>query len=1574
MFLRWIHKIWVALWRIILVLSIIILVVGGGTFGILQLDRSKAYLSNRLENEFNKAFYGKLSIGKLDGIIPFQIDLTDVRIADSDSSVTSDPKPVVAIDSVAIDLDLWDLIRKNLTITGFDIKKPVVRLISKGDSTYTLNHAFKSRIPRRSNQENLITQIEVVAPLMTLKNGQFYIDRFHHNSGKLNLPQPFKIDSLNIDMFLEMSQKQRFLDIEQISAYIPNVKTDHLNISGQIFNDQRYLEFNGFAMSLGTSKLGLTGEIDGVDLYKENWKAQLKNAHYDMVIDSLQFNSREFKNIYRGVPNWPDPITMNFDMRGNADSLSIDKFNLGFRNSRIESYGSVRHVLEPDKFSYRVHLSNALIQEADVRTISGPGGKKRFKNWDNVNLKGNLHGNRDTLIADVGLKGPIGNAQLQLNSRLQKPFRYSAHISTKHLDLGKVMAKTFSQTDINSTTTIKGMGLTLQKAVANLNTEVSNSQVNGTPLQNLSVSASMMGGYLEPQFKLQNDDEQLQGSGHIDFSTSSRKISFKGSAHHLDIAHFTHQKFMKGSSLNMDFNLDMQGKSIDDIYGRTSIDVHKSVINGDSVRAHQIYMDIDAPNQRGRHLRLTSSLFDLDLTGDITPTRIGKLTEYWGNYLQRRFKQEILFDTLKTQKAVSEPQVGNDQLSLTAQLDIKDIGLIKSYWPAFPDISTQSRLDANINADNERLLLTAGWRDKKTQVNDITIENPDAQLTAGFRYGEKLKDFSSIDLSATIGKLTVKTSTLENVDLNFSLKKDSVEFNQQVAKFSKNAQFNSSVSALLSDSAIVMNIKKFVLGNEEYTWHNEGNPRIIFRKVGAVSVHDFEFKNQQELFTLDGTFSKDRSDSVMYTFQNVNLQRISDLINGRIKFAGTLDANFSTRSLTSQPSIQGDINVNRFAVNNRLVGDVKFNSTFNPTDDHFNTNVSIVTDTTKYANYIKNNDGIGQKIYLKGYFKTPKPDVQQDTLYKFNLDFKEIDLWVLQPIIPNIFNKIEGRADGTGMISGNINNFNYHADFNVHNIYGNPNFINTNYWLDGPVEMDKDKGVVFHNVDIVDTKGGTGVLSGSIDLNDFQPEKFLNISLAMNKLQFLNNKFDRDVPFFGSVSGTGKVNVSGSTENPYMQTVQPVRVTSDSKLSIPLLDVTEVNQDNKFIRFVNSFDTGKQKGSSTTGMNGSQGGSGQEITPPSEKSFTELFNLDLQFEAPTPTTVELIFDPVTGEVLTANGTGQMNITLEDQEVRMFGQFNIESGEYQFVSGDIFSRKFQLERGGKISWQGDPDNANLDVTAIYRARPSISTLIGNESSASSSQQQQSQRIPVELVLQITGTVSSVNNNFYFRLPNTMEVSQSATITNRINSLNNNDEQKLLQATSLLLTGNFIPVSTPGGETSTALRQNLTGSSVVLNPLLSNQVLSPLLSNQINSLLNSDISSFDIDFNLNAYNQVDLGIALRLYNDRIILRREGQVTGPQSNIGDLGATFRINNTLSVTAFHRQDPTLSTVTSAQAQTEYLNGAGVEAQVQFNTWKDLKRRIFRTIKRIFTGKGKKEDRKEISESRIKKVHKVEN
>ena len=94
-----------------------------------------------------------------------------------------------------------------------------------------------------------------------------------------------------------------------------------------------------------------------------------------------------------------------------------------------------------------------------------------------------------------------------------------------------------------------------------------------------------------------------------------------------------------------------------------------------------------------------------------------------------------------------------------------------------------------------------------------------------------------------------------------------------------------------------------------------------------------------------------------------------------------------------------------------------------------------------------------------------------------------------------------------------------------------------------------------------------------------------------------------------------------------------------SQIELPLLEETDFDEGNKFIRFVDSFET---YGSDSSSFNGSSANFNEQDDL-SELTFAERFTLDLQFIANNPMTVRLIFDQITGDVITANGTGRLRI-------------------------------------------------------------------------------------------------------------------------------------------------------------------------------------------------------------------------------------------------------------------------------------------------------------------------------------------
>ena len=68
----------------------------------------------------------------------------------------------------------------------------------------------------------------------------------------------------------------------------------------------------------------------------------------------------------------------------------------------------------------------------------------------------------------------------------------------------------------------------------------------------------------------------------------------------------------------------------------------------------------------------------------------------------------------------------------------------------------------------------------------------------------------------------------------------------------------------------------------------------------------------------------------------------------------------------------------------------------------------------------------------------------------------------------------------------------------------------------------------------------------------------------------------------------------------------------------------------------------------------------------------------------------LIFDDQIGDVMRSRGNGNINLKInKDGDLNMFGKYFVNDGDYLFTLQNIINKRFDLEEGGTISWNGSP---------------------------------------------------------------------------------------------------------------------------------------------------------------------------------------------------------------------------------------------------------------------------------------------
>ncbi|REL33335.1 hypothetical protein DYD21_11180 [Rhodohalobacter sp. SW132] len=1552
MILRWIYILWNFLLKTAGYLLLFLVILAGFLLAAIQLPVSKDHLRVQLEDAFNQQFDGTAEVESIRGFIPFRTQFNNVVFYSPEYPYDQQ----FSADEMYVSVDLWELIRGNIEITSLQLDSPNA-LFSMGDDGLQLASIFSTGPPdsgeseRSSRREasQFFNQFSIYAPEITISNGVITADESIQFPDRTGFSTPFVLSELNAQFFLDSDDQQQFLDITSMSASTNDPDFPKFSLNGQLFNDSHYLELNGFEFNSENINISLSAEGSPLHLFSEHFREQLASAEYLLDIQNFYVEPVLLHRFNPALSEIRQPVEFVGSAEGNLETLYLDNLQVTIGESSLLADGRLRNLMESDLDS-DLAISNLVLSGNELQPFLAEAGLDDvdLTPYGYPTLRGSLSGTLNQVEADLTLETDLGSAELEGDLHFRDILTYSLQLGADSLDISPFFRDSANTTVLNGRITANGSG-TDRFATVEAEADLSNSRIKNHPFALLTANLNMADQSGRYSIALQNDRTEGSASGNFQLG-DSQQLNTEAVVQQLDITQYITDLPYESTLFSGRVSANVEGTSMDDLFGRISVEVSESIIDGDTLRPHQFYADINEGDGESRTLRLTSSFFDAELSGTIYPGLIRENASYWQNYLTERFQDELFFDDLIPEFPAVAPaersfeHTGPMDLSLSASL--KDLQLFRAYFPDLREIESTATVNLNINSTNDALSLNGSVFDDSLNVGNSVFNNIGVTFTAMVNHGESLRNNTVFDFQFNSPSMRIDDRySIRGASLNMSLRDSILTVRQEIENALENLTYYSETTTTWYPNRLETTVDTLTTGSSAYQWQALGTPEIIYNRDGSLTLNEFNLESDEDYFEINGTFSDAPEDSVNYNIRNFSLGRVSDLIGGRIQFEGVVDGDFTTRALTQIPSIQGDITVLDGKINDRVIGDVSLRSRFNSESNRFDTELHLYTDPARYADYLEANDGIGHDLFFEGYFRAPdESDDDTEDLFYFDADLREIDMWIVTFIVPNVILEMEGSASGTGFIRGNRDDYDFEASFDVQDVYGRPFFTNVPYMLEGNLIFNRADGLLFDEVYMDDMEGGEGLLTGQIDLDDFSPITIFDLRLALDNLRFMNNVQDPNVPFYANLYGSGTAVFEGTNESPSIRSTTPIRLSSNSQISIPLQEETELEQDRRFIQFVESFEDltplQRRNGRGDSGSGSEEG----EI----DLTFVELFSMNLQFIADDPVNVRLIFDPVTNDILTATGTGQIRVILDDQDMSMFGRFNISGGEYQFVGGDIFTRRFTIQDGGSISWQGDLVDANLNVTASYRARPDISTLLPTGTSF--------QRVPIELILQIGGTISEIENDFYFQIPTGIEAPQDPTIAAQINRINQNEDEKVLQAFGILLTGNFVPTD----ELENPEFGHVTGTSALVNPLVSSQIISPLLSNQINSLLRSDIT-FDVDFNLNAFNEVDLGVALRLFNDRIVLRREGQITG-DTEVGDIGATYRINRIFSVTAFHRQDPTLSNRAETEArQTQEMNGMGVEAQFQFNTWQSLRNRISNSFRNLF---GLKEKEPEVEEN----------
>ncbi|MEJ7659895.1 MAG: translocation/assembly module TamB domain-containing protein [Hymenobacter sp.] len=95
-------------------------------------------------------------------------------------------------------------------------------------------------------------------------------------------------------------------------------------------------------------------------------------------------------------------------------------------------------------------------------------------------------------------------------------------------------------------------------------------------------------------------------------------------------------------------------------------------------------------------------------------------------------------------------------------------------------------------------------------------------------------------------------------------------------------------------------------------------------------------------------------------------------------------------------------------------------------------------------------------------------------------------------------------------------------------------------------------------------------------------------------------------------------------------------------------------------------------------------------------------------------------------------TGQLRLNIDTRgDFNMYGQVEIVRGAYNFTLQGLVNKEFVVRPGGVVTWNGDPLDGQMNVTATYTQRTSLAPILQGSTGTSGAV------VPVTAVINLTG---------------------------------------------------------------------------------------------------------------------------------------------------------------------------------------------------------------------------------------------
>lgn len=1132
-------------------------------------------------------------------------------------------------------------------------------------------------------------------------------------------------------------------------------------------------------------------------------------------------NSKDIALFFPKLKNYNKRYSIKAKIDGKISNIDLTDLELKFGNeSLLRGKVSLSGLPNIRQTFINTSLLPSKVLSSDLKPYIPENAFNKLQKFGNVTFTGNLLGFPSNFVAKGSFVTDLGKIDSDINLIFPEgeSMIYDGKVITSDFDLGALLEIPLFGL-VNMQGEIKGQGTSLEDTDFILNSKIESLEIKGYTYKFIETNARFAKEFFDGEISVNDPNLKFSAKGSVDLREKRNLIIGSGI---LEVARLKNLNLSKRDfNIQSAIDVNLRGLHVDSIQGTAKLNNIHIELNGRELNIDSLNLT-STNDVNKRTLKVLSPNIEIDLIGDYNYSTLFVDTKL----LYREYKLQFLnnHDSIRNYYKKKEPWL-NVPSFLNYNVNLNNINPIINLFNPDIYISDNATFHGNFSSNEDLSISLIGQVDTviygnnslyNSKIELVTRKKKDtAKIDANLKFYSSNQSLNNL---ATTNTFYVNTDWVENkVDFAIGIDQDNLD---NYARLFGDLHFRE------SGTEIILRASQLVALGEN--WYFDENNKLNIKNK-EFSFSDFKLVKENQNITLTGIISPNPDKKLNILVNNFGLENINPLINK--EFGGTANGFIDFQNLYNIPKIESIFKIEAFTIDQFLVGNLSTLSQWNNESKLFNLEFNVER-------------GNKRIIEIEGYL-APKKEIESLNL---NVYFDKASLSIIEPFVNKIFSEITGTASGAFKIKGTPKYPVLTGDGAIEDGSVKINYLNTKYQLSGDLYFSKNSLGV-KNLVVTDENNSLATFSGGFNHSGFK-NFTIDLTGQLNNFLVLNTARGGNDLYYGSGIATGEIYFTGPVKN--MEIKANGITEKGTRIFIPIGENESIEQSD-FIQFVNFNDT-------TNSI------SVEKVS----KSDIKGINLELDLEITNDAYGEIIFDIKAGDIIRGRGNGKVKLQIDTQgDFNMFGDYEFESGGYNFTLYNIINKEFDILPESQISWSGDPYGGILDIQASYTQLASMAPLFENQlDSAVLNHPAVKRRYPTKVLLDLQGPLLSPTINFDIEIeeypPTILVNGQTVSLETTVASIKNrikSDEQELKrQVFSLVILRRFSTENafTTGGSF---------GSSV--SEFISNQLSYWITQVDENLEIDVDLGSLDQE----AFNTFQLRLSYTFLDGRLRITRDG-----------------------------------------------------------------------------------------------------